>query len=106
MKHTDLDNVYPDILDTHVDLETDKVRGYVVNVSDSSSVLGGQSRGDSHGIATMGGDDFLICLEASGIEIVSQDLTLEPVVLTMANKKQRNKVKTFLNVSTAASHHS
>lgn len=63
--HTGLDDVNSDVVEAGVYLLRQKRRRHRVDVVDAQGVLCRQRRRRRHGIAAMGGDDLLVCLEAA-----------------------------------------
>jgi hypothetical protein len=66
MENTGLDNIDTNVTDTHINQLPNKIRWRVMNINDSKSVLGSQSRSNSHSMAPMSCDHFLICLQTPG----------------------------------------
>lgn len=62
---TSLDNIDTNITDTSINLLPHKCWGSIVNVNNALSVLGCQCRCGGHSVAPMGGNDFLVCLQAT-----------------------------------------
>ena len=62
---TCLDNIHPDILNNGVDLFPQKLGRHQMDAVDPLCVLRCEGRRGRHGIAAMGRDDLLVCLEAA-----------------------------------------
>lgn len=64
-RFTSLDNINTNILNTGLNLLSNKLGRNDVDGLDALSVLRREGRGGRHGVAAMSGDDFLICLEST-----------------------------------------
>ena len=64
-KLTRLDNIHPNVLNNSIDLFPQKLGRDMVNIVNPLRVLGRERRCGRHGIAAMGGDDLLVCLETA-----------------------------------------
>ena len=65
MLHTCFDNIETDIVDTSVNLLSQKCRRNLMDVVDAQRVLCSQSSSRGHSIAAMGCNDFLVRFETS-----------------------------------------
>lgn len=63
---TSLDNIYPDVRHNSINLLPKKLGGDMVYAVHAEGVLGCEGCGGRHGVAAVGGDDFLVCFQAAG----------------------------------------
>lgn len=65
VSHTSLDDLHADVVEAGVDLLPQERGRHRVDVVDALGVLGRQRRRGRHGVAAVGRDDLLVCLEAA-----------------------------------------
>ena len=63
--NTSFDDIYADIVNASVNLLFHKLWRCMMDACDACSILCGQGRRGSHGVAAMSRNDFLICFEAA-----------------------------------------
>lgn len=103
---TRLDHVHTNILDDSINLLLQKLGRHVVNIVHGLRVLRREGCRGSHGVAAVGGDDLLVCLEAAAETRCVSYLAVNLITQTRSKDAKKGHVRSARAVRAGNYQHS